>query len=71
VLYRRHQLSPHGPQRAALLWLAERINALVHPVIGPTCDPQLRGDTAPPTMSQWPPNQVIVMLHAPRHQPGA
>jgi hypothetical protein len=22
-------------------------------------------------MSQWPPIQVIVMLHAPRHQPGA
>jgi len=28
VLYRRHQLELHGPFRAALLWLAERINAL-------------------------------------------
>jgi NADH:ubiquinone reductase (H+-translocating) len=33
VLYRRHQLSLHGPFRAALLWLAERINALVQPPI--------------------------------------
>jgi NADH:ubiquinone reductase (H+-translocating) len=33
VLYRRHQLSLHGPGRAALLWLAERINALVKPDI--------------------------------------
>ena len=33
VLYRRHQLSLHGPCRAALLWLAERINALVQPSI--------------------------------------
>jgi NADH:ubiquinone reductase (H+-translocating) len=33
VLYRRHQLSLHGPRRAALLWLAERINALVQPDI--------------------------------------
>jgi NADH:ubiquinone reductase (H+-translocating) len=33
VLYRRHQLSLHGPARAALLWLAERINALVQPPI--------------------------------------
>jgi NADH:ubiquinone reductase (H+-translocating) len=33
VLYRRHQLSLHGPSRAALLWLAERINALVQPTI--------------------------------------
>jgi NADH:ubiquinone reductase (H+-translocating) len=33
VLYRRHQLSLHGPYRAALLWLAERINALVQPKI--------------------------------------
>jgi NADH dehydrogenase len=33
VLYRRHQLSLHGPVRAALLWLAERINALVQPTI--------------------------------------
>lgn len=33
VLYRRHQLSLHGPYRAALLWLAERINALVQPRI--------------------------------------
>jgi NADH dehydrogenase len=33
VLYRRHQLSLHGPSRAALLWLAERINALVQPPV--------------------------------------
>lgn len=33
LLYRRHQLSLHGPSRAALLWLAERINALVNPKI--------------------------------------
>jgi NADH dehydrogenase len=33
VLYRRHQLSLHGPYRAALLWLAERINTLVQPKI--------------------------------------
>jgi NADH:ubiquinone reductase (H+-translocating) len=33
VLYRQHQLSLHGPFRAALLWLAERINALVQPRI--------------------------------------
>ena len=33
LLYRRHQLSLHGPARAALLWLAERINALVQPDI--------------------------------------
>jgi NADH dehydrogenase len=33
VLYRRHQLSLHGPSRAALLWLAERIKALVEPRI--------------------------------------
>jgi NADH:quinone reductase (non-electrogenic) len=33
VLYRRHQLSLHGPYRAALLWLADRINALVQPKI--------------------------------------
>jgi NADH:ubiquinone reductase (H+-translocating) len=33
VLYRRHQLSLHGPYRATLLWLAERINALVQPSI--------------------------------------
>ena len=33
VLYRRHQLSLHGPFRAVLLWLAERINALVQPSI--------------------------------------
>jgi NADH:ubiquinone reductase (H+-translocating) len=33
VLYRQHQLSLHGPARAALLWLAERINALVQPSI--------------------------------------
>ena len=28
-----HQLELHGPFRAALLWLAERINALVQPSI--------------------------------------
>lgn len=33
LLYRSHQLSLHGPSRAALLWLAERINALVNPKI--------------------------------------
>jgi NADH dehydrogenase len=33
LLYRRHQLSLHGPARAALMWLAERINALVQPSI--------------------------------------
>jgi NADH dehydrogenase len=33
LLYRRHQLSLHGPWRAMLLWLAERINALVQPKI--------------------------------------
>jgi NADH dehydrogenase len=33
VLYRRHQLSLHGPYRAALLWLADWINALVQPAI--------------------------------------
>ncbi len=33
LLYRRHQLSLHGPYRAALLWLAERINALVQPSV--------------------------------------
>jgi NADH dehydrogenase len=33
LLYRRHQLSLHGPFRAALLWLAQRINALVQPNI--------------------------------------
>ena len=33
LLYRRHQLSLHGPGRAALLWLAERTNALVQPDI--------------------------------------
>jgi NADH dehydrogenase len=33
LLYRRHQVSLHGPRRAALLWLAERINALVQPNI--------------------------------------
>jgi NADH dehydrogenase len=33
VLYRRHQLSLHGPGRAAPLWWAERINALVQPDI--------------------------------------
>ena len=33
LLYRRHQLSLHGPARAALMWLAERINAVVQPSI--------------------------------------
>jgi NADH:ubiquinone reductase (H+-translocating) len=33
LLYRRHQVSLHGPRRAALLWLAQRINALVQPSI--------------------------------------
>jgi NADH dehydrogenase len=33
VLYRRHQLSLHGPLRATLLWLAERIKAPVQPKI--------------------------------------
>jgi NADH dehydrogenase len=33
MLYRRHQLALHGPFRAGLLWLAERINALVQPTI--------------------------------------
>jgi NADH:quinone reductase (non-electrogenic) len=33
LLYRRHQVSLHGPSRAALLWLAERIHALVQPNI--------------------------------------
>jgi NADH dehydrogenase len=33
LLYRRHQLALHGVGRAALLWLAERINALVQPRI--------------------------------------
>jgi NADH dehydrogenase len=31
LLYRRHQLSLHGPLRAALLWVAESINGLVRP----------------------------------------
>ena len=33
LLYRNHQLSLHGPGRALLLWVAERINALVNPKI--------------------------------------
>jgi NADH dehydrogenase len=33
LLYRRHQVSLHGPLRATLLWLAERINGLVRPRI--------------------------------------
>lgn len=33
LLYRRHQISLYGPRRAALLWLAQRINALVQPNI--------------------------------------
>lgn len=33
ALYRRHQISLHGPGRAALLWLSERIDALVKPSI--------------------------------------
>lgn len=33
ALYRRHQISLHGTGRASVLWLAERINALVQPSI--------------------------------------
>jgi NADH:ubiquinone reductase (H+-translocating) len=33
LLYRRYQLALHGTARAALLWAAERINALVQPKI--------------------------------------
>ena len=33
MLYRSHQLSLHGPGRAALLWMAGGINALVEPHI--------------------------------------
>ncbi len=33
LLYRRHQLSLHGPLRALLLWMAESINAMVRPRI--------------------------------------
>jgi NADH dehydrogenase len=33
LLYRRYQLALHGAVRAALLWAAERINALVQPKI--------------------------------------
>ena len=33
LLYRRHQLSLHGPGRVALLWWAQPINALVQPDI--------------------------------------
>jgi NADH dehydrogenase len=33
LLYRRHQLSLHGPGRAALMWLADSINARVQPSI--------------------------------------
>jgi len=33
LLYGHYQLSLHGPGRAALLWLAERINTLVQPDI--------------------------------------
>ena len=33
LLYRRHQLSLHGPLRAALLWVAESINGLLRPKI--------------------------------------
>src|SRR5262249_5715559 len=33
MLYRSHQLSLHGPGRAALLWMAGGINALVEPDI--------------------------------------
>jgi NADH dehydrogenase len=33
LLYRRYQLALHGAARAALLWAAERINAVVQPKI--------------------------------------
>jgi NADH dehydrogenase len=33
LLYRRHQVSLHGPLRALLLWMAECINAMVRPKI--------------------------------------
>ena len=33
LLYRRYQLALHGAGRAALLWIAERINALMQPKI--------------------------------------
>src|SRR5262245_61007378 len=33
LLYRRHQLSLHGPGRASLLWMADGINTLVEPDI--------------------------------------
>ena len=33
LLYRRYQLVLHGTARAVLLWVAERINALVQPKI--------------------------------------
>jgi NADH:ubiquinone reductase (H+-translocating) len=33
LLYRRYQLALHGTARAALLWAAERVNALVQPRI--------------------------------------
>ena len=33
LLYRRYQLALHGTARAVLLWVAERINALVQPKI--------------------------------------
>ena len=33
VLYRRHQLSLHGPWRFALLFLADQLNGLVQPKI--------------------------------------
>lgn len=33
LLYRRYQLALHGTARAALLWIAERLNALVQPKI--------------------------------------
>jgi hypothetical protein len=52
------------------LWLAKRINALVQPSDWPQLATLCFGPP-PATMSQWPPNQVIVMLHAPRHQPAA
>jgi hypothetical protein len=45
VLYRRYQLALHGTARAALLWAAERINALVQPKI---------------RMTQLPPTVVLV-----------
>jgi NADH dehydrogenase len=52
VLYRRHQLSLHGSGRAALLWLAERINALVQPDIRSAEEGSALVRTAPLALSQ-------------------